>query len=171
MQNEEKEEPEAVRAQEPLHIPEPVFEPEEEEEEITAAPDDLFDESKNYFIPDPVPAESVATVEHVAGAVTAGVEDAPADIGYNNSAKAKKRTEYVAYSQRDSIKDGFLDRIMSLRLRFFSALAVTVLLLVLECAAAFGANISAILGLHSLPFAAALLDLQFVVCLYLFEIV
>ncbi|MBO7304723.1 MAG: hypothetical protein J6V09_05830 [Clostridia bacterium] len=164
------EETEVAEAPTAEPIPDPIPEPEDREEEITTAPDDLFDEEKSYFIPDPVDPQPTATVVYDAGINAMAVEDAPADVGYGDHTKAKKKSEYVAYSQRDSIKDGFLDRIMSLRLRFFSALAVTALLLVLECAAAFGVNISEVLGLQSLPFAAALLDLQFVVCLYLITI-
>ena len=128
-QNEEYEEPEAPSPA-PVAEPEPAFRSEAEEVEVTAAPDDLFDEQKVYCIPDPVEVETVARVAYESASVSTGVEDAPRDIGYNSSPKSKKKSEYTAYSQRDTIKDGFLDSIMSLRLRFFSALAVTALLLV-----------------------------------------
>ena len=152
---------------EPVSEPEPIPEPEDFEELTT--PDDIFDIEKQYFIPDPVISDASLPATRQTEAVTAGAEDAPSDVGYEVE-KNKKRTEYVAYAQRDSIKDKFLDRIMSVKLRFFSALFVTVLLGVLECTAALGINVSAAIGLESLPFAVALLDLQFVICLYLIAI-
>lgn len=128
------------------------------------------EEPKEYSIPDPVRELDAA----VAGGVstysfkTGILEDAPDDVGDRTlSKKGYKVSEYTSYTQRDSFKDKFLDVIISVRVRFFVAAAITLLLAMLESAVAFGVDIVKLFKLETVPGALALLDAQFVICLFL----
>ena len=130
-------------------------------------------EKKEYTVPDPV-TESVGIVSYVStGALmkSTTLSDAPEGIGDPiSTSKKKKHAEYISYAERDYFKDKFLDTIMSIKVRFFAALAFVVLLLVSESMYAFGVNIPQILSLASIPGAMALIDAQLVLCLFLLSI-
>lgn len=146
--------------------PEPEVEPDEFPEE----PAEESDEPHEYIIPDPVDvhntvvnysASSFLTSKNIPEDATDGIGDSDEELG-----KAKVR-EYTSYSQRDSFKDRFLDTIMSMRVRFFAASALTLLLIIVECMYAFGLDIIRAMNLTDIPGAMALLDIQFVIGLYL----
>ncbi len=96
----------------------------------------------------------------------ARAEDAPAGIGDKLDGKPV-RGEFKLMSERDKIKDRFLDRILSIRIRFFAALAITALVLVFENLYLFGVDIPIYLGLAAVPGIMCILDMILVVCLYL----
>ncbi len=128
------------------------------------------DEPKEYSIPDPVD-EPNAVIDYTVSSALAErrtLEDAPDSIGdaFRDS-KNEKITEYTSYAQRDAIKDGFLDSIMSVRVRFWVSAAITLVLLIIESMFLFGVDIPRILNLVTIPGAMALIDMQLVVCLYL----
>ena len=142
---------------------EQIEEPEAEEPEA--------EESEEYTIPDPID-ETEAVVDYVPStALIAGrvLEDAPAGIGDTFNG-VRKGAEYTAYSQRDAYKDAFIDKKMSICVRFFAALALLLLLAVSETMFALGVDIPAIMNLSDVPGAMALLDMQFIICLYLLAI-
>ena len=97
------------------------------------------------------------------------VEDTPLDIGDAFDGKAGN-SEYSAYSERDSFKDRFLDLIMSVKVRFWVSLALSLLLLAVESVYAFGVDIPRLMGLATVPGAMALIDIEIVVCLYLLSL-
>lgn len=136
------------------------------ENAVTSEPE----ESKEYVIPDPVDEPNAVIDYTVSSALLERrtLEDAPDDIGDSlMDGKNGKISEYTSYAQRDSIKDGFLDSIMSVRVRFWVSAAIALVLLIVESMFAFGIDIPRILNLVTLPGAMALIDIQFVVCLYL----
>lgn len=128
------------------------------------------DDPKEYSIPDPVD-EPNAVIDYTVSSALAErktLEDAPESIGDAfPETKKGKITEYTSYAQRDAIKDGFLDSIMSVRVRFWVSAAITLVLLIMESMFIFGVDIPRILNLVTVPGAMALIDMQFVVCLYL----
>lgn len=128
------------------------------------------DEPKEYSIPDPVD-EPKAVIDYTVSSALAErrtLEDAPDGIGdVLPETKKGKITEYTSYAQRDAIKDGFLDSIMSVRVRFYVSAAITLLLLIIESMFLFGVDIPRVLNLVTVPGAMALIDMQFAVCLYL----
>ncbi len=141
-------------------------------EEPSEPSDENTDESrepKDYRIPDPVDREmSLTETTGASIVVKTTVEEAGIDMGddVGREQSAKKR-EYKSRPERDAFKDNFLDSIMSVRVRFFASLAVSLLLLFVETLFAFGTNIPRILNMVDVPGAMALLDLQFVIALYL----
>lgn len=150
-------------------------EPREEriEENRETESNDEVSSPKEYSIPDPVrdlAASSTAAITNYS-AKTGALEDAPEDVGDRALFdKGDKTAEYTSYAQRDSFKDKFLDVIMSIRVRFFAAAAITLLLIIVESMVAFGVDIVRIFRLETIPGALALLDAQFVICLYLIAI-
>ncbi len=127
------------------------------------------EETIEYKIPDPID-ETGAVVDYVPStALIAGrvLEDAPLGIGDALHSAGRKGAEYTAYSQRDAYKDSFIDKKMSICVRFFAALALLLLLVVSETMFAAGVDIPAIMNLADIPGAMALLDMQFIICLYL----
>lgn len=125
-----------------------------------------------YSIPDPDDMKK-SVVDYAAPSAVCrkiAMQEATGDIGDGVEDNGGKGADYKTGSKRDSVKDGFLDGIMSLRVRFFVALAITLLLLVTESMFAFGVDIPHILNLATVPGAMALIDLQFVLCLYLISI-
>ena len=131
-------------------------------------PDSISDEPKEYTIPDPVcELHSTAPGALITHSLKSGtLEDAPDDVGDKIPGKSGS-AEYTSYAQRDAFKDKFLDVIISVRVRFFAAAAITLLLLVLELTVALGVDIVRLFKLETVPGALALLDAQFVLCIYL----
>ena len=146
---------------------------EEEKVEETSFDDDAafeLKEPKEYVIPDPIDEPNAIIDYTVSSALSESrtLEDAPDGIGDAfKDANCGKISEYTSYAQRDSVKDGLLDSIMSVRVRFWVSVAISIVLLIVESMFAFGVDIPRILNLVTLPGAMALIDIQFVVCLYL----
>lgn len=140
---------------------------EESEEPIHTA-----DERREYKIPDPV--DEPAVVEYrVSSALSSRktLEDAPVGVGDRlDEEKTGRVREYTSYANRDSFKDRFLDTIMSVRVRFFAAALVALILLWTECMFVFGVDIPLIMNLADISGAMALLDMQFVTCLLLLSV-
>jgi len=141
------------------------------EESFAEETENADDAPKEYSIPDPSRAlDTLKPGVISADSVRVGtLEDAPEDVGEKIQEKSSV-TEYTSYAQRDSIKDKFLDVIMSVRVRFFAAAAITLLLAVLEIAVAFSVNVVGLFKLETVPGALALLDGQFVLCLFLLSL-
>ncbi len=138
-------------------------------EEIPESEEAVF-EPKVYRIPDPTESTSVITYG-TSAAIASGkvIEEAAFGIGDPMPNKTRGK-EYTAYAQRDTLKDGFLDRLVSVRVRFFAALGLTFLLALVECLYAFGVDLVRALHLTGISGAMALFDMQFVICLYILAI-
>ncbi len=151
---------------------EPVMEENVSEETVKETAEPESDEPREYTIPDPV-EESKEIAKYTAPVALASksrIEKAPDGIGDTEALPAIRKKEYSSFAQRDSHKDNFLDAIMSVKVRFFAALALAILALALECAYEFGVDIVKIFGMTSVPGAMAILDAQFVIYMYLLVI-
>ena len=148
-------------------INEPVSdsaEPEEKTEE---------QETPNYVIPDPV-SESAMPMPYSYKEPFSKqkvMEETPSDIGDNDGfSKISEKLEYTSLSKRDSFKDKFLDAIMSIRVRFWVAAILSLVLLVAESLYTFGIDIPNLLNMSTVPGAMALVDIQFILGLYLISL-
>ena len=98
-------------------------------------------------------------------------EDTPENVGDRiDSTKKRVASEYTAYAQRDSFKDMFLDSLLSLKLRFFAVLILAAILLVVENLSLFNVNLPELLNIATIPGSMALIDLQFIICIFLLAI-
>ena len=138
--------------------------PREIEEEIPQKEQQpkVTEQPKSYKLPDPDGQAHVIDY----GAKS---KDDPADIPSglcDNASDKKKRSEFTANSQRDSIKDKFLDSLMSVRIRLIAALVLAFALLVFENLILVGVNPIQLLRLQSVPGAMVVADLQFALCIF-----
>lgn len=137
-------------------------------EEVSLQP--LDTEDKEYVIPDPVEKSSALDVYETTAMAVGSTQGAFPKADKVGDGEVERSNEYTSYAQRDSFKDKFLDSIMSLRIRFFVALAFTLLIIGFEAAYAFGADIPSLLGLETFRGVSALIDMQLVICVYLLAI-
>ena len=154
-------EPEEVPKAPEEFMVQPEAEPEiPEEPEVIEEPK----EDKPRVIPDPDFGGEVQVYQH---------EDyLPVEpLGANEPiAKDKKGKEYTAPIQRDSIKDKFLDTLLSIKVRLVCAAILLVTALVMDCVKLFGGNPLEAIGLGTVPNAKAFVDMQFAICMFLFTI-
>ena len=135
----------------------------EEEDEFEPL-DPIPEAPKEYKIPDPESnSENVALAEREVGlAVLESVEN----VGDETESGAKKNKDFTQQTQRDGFKDGFLDGIMSIKVRLYTSLALFVMLLVIENLWLLGKDIPAAIGISTIPGSMAILDAIFVACLF-----
>ena len=74
-------------------------------------------------------------------------------------------TEFTTYAQQATIKDTFLDKILSVKVRLICAGLLTLALLVLALLPLFGINLVEKLSLYRIPGVMAIVDMQGVLCL------
>jgi hypothetical protein len=116
----------------PKAEPEPEEEPVEEVVEETPV-EEPIEEEKEYTIPDPDDSD----FEVVDFAKTNESKTTPAPASDNKGSKKKlKDREFNHPAQRDSIKDSFLDSLISIKIRSVAATVFTLIMLVLEILAA-----------------------------------
>ena len=142
---------------------EPVAEPPVTEEEPEPE-----SEPRSYSIPDPEDIASGRRSTSSLSLASYGMvpEVAPRGVGDPLAARRGVR-EYDAISKRDGFKERFLDKILSVKVRFFAALAIALFALVFECIVASGVDLAVVLGIAFIPGAVAILDIHFTVALYL----
>ncbi len=75
--------------------------------------------------------------------------------------------EFTSPIQRDEFKDNFLDRIMSVRVRFVAALLIFLALVAIEVSTLFGVEPMALIGLERVHYGAAVIDLEFSAALFI----
>ena len=158
-------------------IPEPVVEvpveTEVTEEEIAeesveeVSVEEIYEEPKNTTIPDP--DITFRVVDFTSG------ENYPSEepLGASDSDKKDKNasnSEFNAPIQRDSIKDRFLDTLMSIKVRLAGALILFIVMVMVDCLNYFGVNVFASVGLGNVSAARAVVDMQFSICIFLFTI-
>ena len=90
-------------------------------------------------------------------------EEAPLE-----SVPGREYGEFVRPSQRDATKDGFLDHIVSVKIRLIGALILLASLVVFDILSIFSINVFSIFGIGGVSYAAAAVDMQFAACLALF---
>ena len=119
--------------------PEPKPEPEEEEEEVVEEEPEVLEEEEKepeeYEMADP-DKDDFGVFDFNATGSEPEEEDAPEGVEEGIPAKDSKRrikeNEFNNPTQRDSIKDRFLDSLISIRIRTGASIAFGVLLFVLE---------------------------------------
>ena len=84
--------------------------------------------------------------------------------------KGGRRGEFEVVLQRDGIKDRFLDVLMSIRVRLVGSIILLVAMMLIDCLPYFGVDIIGMIGLSSIPYARAFIDIQFSVCIFLFAL-
>ena len=153
-------EPEVDQIDEPK-IPERVEEPELEPQSV-----EMPTEDKERVIPDPDSTYKV--VEFLAEREIADVEE---PLGASDSASSERSShEFTSPIQRDSIKDRFLDSLMSIKVRLIGAAVLLAVMMLSDCLSFLGVNVYESIGLGGIPAAKAFVDMQFSVCLFLFAL-
>lgn len=94
------------------------------------------------------------------------VNPAAENVGDNPINEKAGGAEYTSYTQRDGLKDKFLDTIMSIKVRLFASIALAIVALVFENLSLFGVNLPALMGMNKIPGAMAIIDLPILVCLF-----
>ena len=138
-----------------------VSEDEEPAKEIT-----LDEKIKNTTIPDP--ERRFGVVEFTAKKEIAIKEPKGAS---DNDKKAKaRRSEFDSVVQRDSVKDRFLDVLMSIRVRLAGSVILLLAMVLMDCLPYLGFDVFGKIGLGTIPYAEAFVDIQFCVCIFLFAL-
>jgi len=157
---------ETAQEQEPLPASEePIEETVNEEAEETS--EEIPEEPKNTTIPDPDATFSVVEF------TPAEVEKMEEPLGASDSDKKDKNashSEFTSPIQRDSVKDRFLDTLMSIRVRLVGALVLLMVMVAVDCLNYFGINAFEYVGLGNVSSARAIVDMQFSICIFLFTI-
>ncbi|MBR2930747.1 MAG: hypothetical protein IKC32_05910 [Clostridia bacterium] len=149
----------AVRSDEPTEE-EPVI------EEPLCAPAEPEAEPLTPQLPDPF--VDVTLVDYNAeddDSESLSSEDAPSAI----SSKSR-RSEFGKPSDADRVKDSFLDKLMSVRIRLIAASCLLALMLTIDVLALFSIDLFELIGISSAPYTAAFVDLQCSICLFLFAL-
>ncbi len=73
--------------------------------------------------------------------------------------------EFTSYTQQSAFKDSFLDKILSVKVRFACAVILTLALFSLAILPVFGIHLVERFSLYSIPSVLALVDMQGVICL------
>ena len=79
-------------------------------------------------------------------------------------------SEFNSPKQRDTVKDRFLDMLMSIKVRLAGAVLLLLVMVAIDCLDYFGINALSVVGLGNLPYARAVVDMQFSICILLFTI-
>ncbi len=125
---------------------------------------DVEEKEKFYVIPDPV--FNVDSKENLPANVMFSTALVDAPVGVGEKLEISRKNEYNVYSQRDGFKDNFLDSIMSIKVRLIAAAILSLIVLVIETLFAFGVDIPVKVGIATLPGAMAIIDVQFIICLF-----
>ena len=132
------------------------------EEESTAADTDGSEtpaEEKDTDVPEP---DVAPVIEFVAPDVTEIEEPLGA-----SDAESSSRTDFTSPAQRDSVKDKFLDTLMSIRVRLAGAAILLLALVAIDVLDFFGINVLGYVGLGRVTYARAVVDMQFSICIFL----
>lgn len=158
----------------PVNVaPTPDEEPEVEEEVIEIEkPEEIPVEQppkkpRNMTIPDPDATFSVVDF------TPRDIEEIEEPLGASDTDKKSKGSHHGEFNspiQRDAIKDRFLDTLMSIRVRLAGALVLLVAMVAMEILPYFGIDVFASVGLGSIPYARAVVDMQFSICIFLFTL-
>lgn len=157
-------EPEVV---EEVVEPETVQDEQPVEEVVEEPVQQMPEEPKNTTIPDP------DITFHVVDFTSGENYITEEPLGASDSDKKDKNasnSEFNAPIQRDSIKDRFLDTLMSIKVRLAGALILFLVMVMVDSLHYFGVNVFASVGLGNVSAARAVVDMQFSICIFLFTI-
>jgi len=148
--------------EEPSVEEEAVPEEEEPEEAVVQEPE----EPTVYTIPDP-DGEEMEVLDYTKKATAqesapGGVSTAVPDV------KKKLLTEFTLPMQRDRFKDGFLDRLMSIKIRAVAAAVFALVLLIFESLYCFGALEDKLFSLPITPLVPVVID--YLLCVAVFAV-
>lgn len=136
-------------------------------EENKEAEEEIFEASSEekgpYVMPDPDSEPEKADLPAVKQAEALEIVD-------EQIAKKRKRSEYFSFSEKDGFLDGFLDSIMSLRVRIIAALVLSIMLLFVESSAFLGLDLVKFLHFEGIYGAMAIIALPFLVGVFLLVI-
>ena len=135
-------------AQEPIAAEESIEEVSAEAPEVPMLPDEPSETLTD-------PADIYAHVQSSYDMPEAS--EAPEDTPFS--------AEFTSYTQQPAFKDGFLDKILSVKVRFACAGLLTLALFALAMLPVFGIHLVEQFSLYNLPSVLALIDMQGVVCL------
>ena len=137
---------------------------EEQIEEPVVAPEP--EKPKNMTIPDPDATFSVVDF------ASREVNETEEPLGASDADKKQpaSHTEFNSPIQRDSIKDRFLDTIMSIKVRLAGAAILLLAMIAMDCLGYLGIDVLSGVGLGNVSSAGAVIDLQFSACIFLFTI-
>ncbi len=141
--------------------------PEVEEEPVEVIPE--APANTEYVMPEPdIALEARALAER---RDNSAVMEAPSNVGDAAEGKTKKRGEYTCLADRDKCKDRFLDSILSVKIRLIASLVIMAVLFFVENLwSLFKVDIPGLIGFFEFDGAMAVIDLQFVVCLFVLAI-
>ncbi len=149
-----------VIAPEPEPVPEPVPE-EPEKAPIEEKPESAKVPEKTEAPLPKKPEKYVPTeVSHVENITNVG------DVILEDGNKK----EFKSLERRDFFKDKFIDVLLSIKVRFFVAAFLALVLGVFESLSLFGVDIVSILRLEAVPAALAIIDIQLALCLFLLSL-
>ncbi len=146
---------------EPTVTPEPQAEELREEAEIPAAKEESSE-------PAAISIEEPLAKQLPEKYVPRNVSKVEKFVSIGDEIAEETKREYSAEVKRDSFKDGFLDSLMSKKLRFFVALAISLAVLVFESLGAFGVDLIDLFNFEAKPHGLAVIDLECVSCIVLF---
>ena len=126
-----------------------------------------LDEIESTTIPDPDATYRVVEfVPHTDNETEEPLGASESDKKGRNTA----HTEFNSPIQRDSIKDRFLDTLMSIRVRLAGALLLLITMVAIDCFTYAGVNVFDRVGLGNVSYARAVVDMQFSICIFLFTL-
>ena len=103
-------------------------------------------------------------------AAASGAEDISSEEAPDEYRGTGRLGEFKRPAERDVIKDRFLDRLMSIKIRLAGALIMLLLASSLGVLKLFSIDLLALIGVGSVTYAAAVVDLQLSACLVLFAV-
>ena len=136
--------------------------PVDEENDETASEDEV-DEQVSEVADTDVPEPDVAPViEFVAPDVTEPEEPLGA-----SDVDTVTGSDFTSPAQRDSVKDRFLDTLMSIKVRLVGAFLLLLAMIAIDTLDFFGVNVLDYVGLGRVTYARAVVDMQFSICVFL----
>jgi len=148
--------------------------PQEEPEPIKEEPEEDFFAPVDTDVPlvSPTPSEPYTMPDPQGGEFSRSsvTEEASIELPEGADDPTDRVGEFNNYGQRDEIKDRFLDRLMSVRVRLISCVLVLAALVAVEVLGFLGIKATSFFGIERLPYASLIIDLQFVLCLALLAI-
>ena len=130
-------------------------------------PTDAEQTAKNTTIPDP--ERRFGVVEFTAKREVS-VKEPHGASDTDKKTKGARRGEFEAVIQRDNIKDRFLDVLMSIRVRLAGSVLLLLAMILIDCLPYLGVDVFGKIGLGAIPYAKAVIDMQFSVCIFLFAL-
>lgn len=155
----------------PQAEPEFVVEQTNDDEKAESVPEQQPEEQGNteYVMPEPdiaIAARAIAERRDNSALV-----ETPDNIGDKADGKSKKHGEYNSYADRDKCKDSFLDSILSVKIRLVASMVIMAVLFFVENLwALFKVDIPQLIGFSAFDGAMAIIDLQFVACLFILSL-